>query len=209
MAYKQSPIDFGEGTGSSPLEVRQKRVKRKDRKSLEAQEKALKSKASSSRLQNLKNNPGRIGNTHSLNRPKKYGGQAFTDMENETINRAIAKKEGRVATPLSKTLPGIKNGKPVDKNWTGKEKSGSKTEIKAFKKDRNEALKKGKFKKALNIQKDVKSSRKAYKKNKKANKEDKYGLTKNDKSGKSPASDGQGSILRQKLRRTFGSNKPK
>ena len=58
------------------------------------------------------------------------------------------------------------NGKkdPEDqKNWTGKEKSGSKAETKAFKKDRNEALKKGKLKEALNIQKDVKSSKKARK----------------------------------------------
>tara|TARA_Y100000593_G_C4220040_1_gene291328 strand:- start:607 stop:840 length:234 start_codon:yes stop_codon:yes gene_type:complete len=59
------------------------------------------------------------------------------------------------------------NGKkdPEDqKNWTGKEKSGSKEETKAFKKDRNKALRQGKFKKALDIQKDVKSSKTANKK---------------------------------------------
>ena len=41
------------------------------------------------------------------------------------------------------------------------------------------------------------------------NVEDKYGLTKADKRGTSPASDGQGSIKRQGLRRIFGSNKAK
>tara|TARA_Y100000593_G_C4282010_1_gene323294 strand:+ start:65 stop:337 length:273 start_codon:yes stop_codon:yes gene_type:complete len=76
------------------------------------------------------------------------------------------------------------NGKkdPEDqKNWTGKEKSGSKEETKAFKKDRNKALRQGKFKKAANIQKDVKSSKAAT----------------------------EGSLVKQSLRRAFGSNRPK
>jgi len=60
-------------------------------------------------------------------------------------------------SPLKKTED------PVDENWTGDEKSGSKAETKAFKKDRNKALRKGKFKEAANIQKDVKSSKKARK----------------------------------------------
>ena len=90
------------------------------------------------------------------------------------------------------------NGKkdPEDqKNWTGKEKSGSSEETKAFKKDRNKAVRQGKLKKASNIHKDVKSSKAA----------DAYAKG-NDKKGDRLT---EGSLVRQSLRRSFGSNKPK
>ena len=66
-----------------------KKVKKKDLKSLEEAKQNLKNRAKSSDIQ--KNNPnGRIGNTRALNKKKK-----FTDMENETIARGVAKNQGR------------------------------------------------------------------------------------------------------------------
>ena len=97
------------------------------------------------------------------------------------------------------------NGKkdPEDqKNWTGKEKSGSSEETKAFKKDRNKALRQGKFKKAANIHKDVKSS-KAAKVNHMKNE------TAEEKAHNKHARRTEGSLVRQSLRRQFGSNRPK
>ena len=125
------------------------------------------------------------------------------------------------------------NGKkdPEDqKNWTGKEKSGSKEETKAFKKDRNKALRQGKFKKAANIHKDVKSSKAAnkkflddqheepvkrrhldkegkkiydkHKKNRKVN--HMKNETAEEKAHNKHARQTEGSMFRQSLRRAFG-----
>ena len=111
------------------------------------------------------------------------------------------------------------NGKkdPEDqKNWTGKEKSGSSEETKAFKKDRNKAVRQGKFKKAANIQKDVKSSKAANKKFLDSQHEEPVKRRDLDKKGKKIYDDHnkharktEGSKFRQSLRRQFGSNRPK
>jgi hypothetical protein len=81
------------------------------------------------------------------------------------------------------------------KNWTGNEESGSKQELKNFRKDRNKAIRQGKFKKAANIHKDVKSSKAAiaYAKG-------------NDKKGDRLT---EGSKLRQGLRTVFGKGENK
>jgi hypothetical protein len=118
---------------------------------------------------------------------------------------------GTESSPLNK------NGDPEDqKNWTGKEKSGSKEETKAFKKDRNKALRQGKFKKAANIHKDVKSSKAANKKFLDDQHEEPVRRRDLDKKGKKIYDDHnkharktEGSKLRQGLRRRFGSNRPK
>ena len=176
MAYKQSPINFGEGTGSSPLS-----------KGLKPGKGRLKEYSS--------HREGEHGKKHDrLQRRSKH----LIVKSDDKYDPSNTKKSDRLwkkSRKLAGKAKAIREKNKVDKNWTGKEKSGSKAETKAFKKDRNEALKKGKFKKALNIQKDVKSSKAvgAYAKGK-------------DKKGDRLT---EGSKLRQGLRRKFGSNKPK
>jgi len=63
------------------------------------------------------------------------------------------------------------------------------------------------YKQHRKITKATKKYRKGMEALEKGNVEDKHGLTKADKRGTSPASSGEGSILRQNLRQKFGGNK--
>ena len=197
MAYKQSPINFGEGTGSSPLS-----------KGLKPGKGRLKEYSS--------HREGEHGKKHDrLQRRSKH----LIVKSDDKYDPSNTKKSDRLwkkSRKLAGKAKAIREKNKVDKNWTGKEKSGSKAETKAFKKDRNEALKKGKFKKALNIQKDVKSSKAANKKFLDDQHEEPVRRRDLDKKGKKIYDDHnkhakktEGSKLRQGLRRRFGSNKPK